>query len=126
MALVKRTALVIGILAAASAVVLAAVLWTNPLRRNDASVHAYLLELVPAGSRPSALHEVARREGWTVKGSWSRGPGSDWGGIDGATVVWVGLGGYWNVFRTDLDSFWAFDERGRLVDVRVRRMTDGL
>jgi hypothetical protein len=43
-----------------------------------------------------------------------------------STVVWIYLGGYWNFFRTDLDSFWAFDEAGRLIDVKTRRMSDAL
>jgi hypothetical protein len=98
----------------------------NPLRGSDASVHAYLLDRVPPGSTLETLQGVAQREGWRVNGTWQRGPDSDWGGIDGATVAWIYLGGYWNVFRTDLDSFWAFDEQGRLLDVRIRRMTDAI
>jgi hypothetical protein len=91
---------------------------------SDDSVHSYALAKVPLGSTLGALREAAQREGWRINSTWTRGPHSDWGGIDGATVVWIDLGGYRNLFRTDLDSFWAFDEQGRLVDVRIRRMTD--
>ena len=45
-------------------------------------------------------------------------------GWDGEKVVWIYLVGYWNVFRTDLDSFRVFDEAGHLVDVKTRRMTN--
>jgi hypothetical protein len=110
-------------------VVIAAVasIWLlNPLRRSDASVHAYLLEQVPPGSTLDTLRSVAQREGWRINNTWPRGPHSDWGGIDGDTVAWIYLGGYWNLFRTDLDSFWAFDDSGKLVDVRIRRMTDAM
>jgi hypothetical protein len=122
----KRFAKLAALTATAVIVVAASVLLLNPLRRSDASVHAYLLQQVPAGSTLEALQRVAKREGWRINNTWSRGPHSDWGGIDGATVAWIYLGGYWNLFRTDLDSFWAFDERGKLIDVRIRRMTDAL
>jgi len=87
-------------------------------------VHAYLLKQVPRGSNLDTLLAVAKREGWKVNNTWARGPHSDWGGIDGATVAWIDLGGYKSLFHTDLDSFWAFDESDKLTDVRIRRMTD--
>jgi hypothetical protein len=99
---------------------------SNPLRWPDGAVHRWLLWKVPAGSDSTQLQSVAARSGWKMRGTW---PGhqlhSDWGGIDGTVIVWIYLGGYPGFLRTDLDSFWAFDEQGRLKDVRVRRMIDG-
>ena len=115
--------------ALASILAMVAVAWvifSNPLRRSDTSVHAYLLARVPQGSTLDALRDVSAHQGWRINSTWERGLHSDWGGIDGATVAWIHLGGYRNLFRTDLDSFWAFDEQGKLVDVRIRRMTDAL
>jgi hypothetical protein len=99
----------------------------NPLRKSDRAVHRYLLESVPVGSTLETLRAVAAQKGWRINGTWEgHAAHSDWGGIDGQTVAWVYLGGYRNFFQTDLDSFWAFDESGKLVDVVTRRMTDSL
>jgi hypothetical protein len=93
----------------------------NPLRWPEPAVHAWLLWKVPTGSTEKELYKGASTAGWRVNSAWpGHQPRSDWGGIDGATVVWVYLGNYRTILRTDLDSFWAFDERGRLVDVRIR------
>ncbi|BBA31989.1 hypothetical protein sS8_0019 [Methylocaldum marinum] len=105
------------------------VVLSNPLRRSDDAVQSWLLSRVPVGSEIDLLMSAAQENDWRVNGVWEGNrPEShtDWGGIDGATVVWIYLGGYRNVFRTDLDSFWAFDEAGQLVAVKTRRMTDAL
>ena len=103
------------------------VLGTNPLRWPDRSVHDWLLRKVPVGSSQDQLRAVANTKGWRINGSWQgHQPNSDWGGIDGATIVHVHLGHYQSLLRADLDSFWAFDEHGTLVDVRMRRTFDGL
>ena len=99
----------------------------NPLRRSDQAVHRYLLKNVPVGSTFETLKSVAAQKGWRINGTWNGHVAhSDWGGIDGHTIAWVYLGGYRHLFQTDLDSFWAFDENGKLVDVITRRMTDSL
>jgi hypothetical protein len=96
----------------------------EPLRRSDSSVHDWLLSAVPVGSSRDQLLAVAKTKQWKVQGTWTgHQPNSDWG-IDGATVVEVYLGGYRNILSVDLDSFWAFDEKGALIDVRVRRDID--
>jgi len=87
------------------------------------------MRAIPAGTpRQSFLAEVQRR-GWKVRGSWEGNrpdQHSDWGGIDGAHVVWVYLDGYYAPIRTDIDAFWAFDEHDRLKGVAVRKMYDSL
>jgi hypothetical protein len=122
----KRHAKFIVLTAVSAVLAVTAVLCANPLRRSDASVRAYLLRQVPPGSSIDTLRAVAQHEDWKIENTWSRGPHSGWGGIDGATVAWIYLGGYWSALRTDLDSFWAFDDRGKLIDVRLRRMTDAI
>lgn len=110
----------------AGIVLLVFALWiSNPLRWPQSAVHAWLLWKVPVGSGEKQLQQIASATGWRVNGTWpGHRPHSAWGGIDGTTIVWVYLGGYRTILRADLDSFWAFDEHGRLVDVRIRRMID--
>jgi hypothetical protein len=100
---------------------------SNPLLLPDGAVHKWLLWEVPPGATVEDLKRIAHARGWRIQNSW-RGdqPGAAWAGISGATVVEIYLGGYRILFRTDLDSFWAFDSSGHLIDVRTRRMTDAL
>jgi hypothetical protein len=121
---IAKFAALASILTVIAVASVASVVLSNPLRRSETSVHAYLLERVPPGSTLDTLRDVSAHQGWRINSTWERGLHSDWGGIDGATVAWIYLGGYRNLFRRDLDSFWAFDEHGKLIDVRVRRMTD--
>ena len=93
----------------------------------ESGVRSWALREVPPGSNIEQLKQVARAHGWQLNNTW-RGdePHGDWGEISGATIAWVSLGGRRLIFRTDFDSFWAFDEQGHLLDVRVRQMTDSL
>jgi hypothetical protein len=100
---------------------------SNPLRWPDSAIHSWLLREVPKGSDLRQLKTVAKARGWRINGEWhGNEPHADWGGISGHTIAWIYLGGYRSIFRVDFDSFWAFDEQGRLVDVRLRRMVDAL
>lgn len=111
----------------AALLIIAFIVLSNPLRRSDKALHVWLLKCIPVGSGFERLQSVAKQKGWRINSVWDGGkPDSDGGGMDSAKVAWVYLGGYRNVFHTDLDSFWAFDAAGRLVDVKTRRMTDAL
>ena len=121
----------VGLSAAAVLVlVVAAIMFalaSNPLRGSDNARRAWLLELVPMGSSIEGLERVAQLKGWQIDSKWDGGtPHSNWGGVEGDKVVWIYLGGYHNIFRTDIDSFWAFDESTGLTDLTTRRMTDAL
>ena len=123
----KRIYRILAVLVAIAIGTTAVLYASNPLRRSDEAVREWLLEKAPIGSDLETLRSVADREGWRVNGEWAgHQPHSDWGGVDGDTVVWIYLGGYRNVFRTDLDSFWAFDENDRLTAIATRRMVDAL
>jgi hypothetical protein len=104
-------------------VAIAIVMLLNPLRLPDKALHRWLLMTVPIGSDIEHLQKVAQEQEWRINSMWDGNrPHSDWGGIDGAKIVFVYLGGYGNHFKTNLDSFWAFDEAGHLIDVKVRRL----
>ncbi|MCI0534042.1 MAG: hypothetical protein L0Z50_02325, partial [Verrucomicrobiales bacterium] len=49
---------------AAALVVGAVVMATNPLRRSDAAVRAWLLEELPLGSSSEQVRAVAKARGW--------------------------------------------------------------
>jgi hypothetical protein len=99
---------------------------SSPLRWPEFALRSWLLAVVPPNSTEIQLANAATQHGWRLNNSWNgHQANSDWGGIDGAKVVWIHLGGYQSIFRADVDSFWAFDEKGGLVDVRIRKMYDG-
>jgi hypothetical protein len=102
-------------------------LLSNPLRQSDEAIETWLLKSVPIGANLNQLEIVAKQQGWKINSMWDENkPNSDWGGVDGAKVVWVYIGGYHTFFKTDIDSFWAFDESGHLASLKIRRMTDAL
>jgi hypothetical protein len=98
-------------------------------RGSDKDIAVRLMHGIPAGTTRQLFLNEARHRGWKVEGSWEGNrpsQHSDWGGIDGAHVVWVYLDGYYSPLRTDVDSFWAFDEHDRLKGVAVRKTYDAL
>jgi len=51
----------------------------------------------------------------------------DYPGVKGEYVIHADLGNYQGVpFRVGIDAFWGFDAAGRLVDLRVRKVHEGL
>jgi hypothetical protein len=82
-----------------------AFLLANPLRRPEPAVHAWLLSKVPRGSSEKELYRMASTMGWQVNGAWpGRQPHSDWGGIDGATVVWLSSRRIWIRFGPSISA----------------------
>ena len=121
----------VGLSAAAVLVVVVTVIMfalaSNPLRGSDKALRAWLLELVPMGSSMEDLERVAQLKGWRINSKWDGGtPHSNWGGVEGDKVVWIYLGGYHNIFRTDIDSFWSFNESMGLTGLTTRSVTDAL
>jgi hypothetical protein len=97
----------------------------NPLRWSDENLREWLLERVPMGSNVARLKSVAEEEGWRVMMIWEHGENpSAWTQVQGDTVVRVHLGNYRGLFLAAADSYWAFDESGRMVALRVERTAD--
>ncbi len=108
-------------------VIVFALFWvSNPLRWPDRWVHAWLLWKVPVGSSENYFKEVAKHDGWQIHRTWSGSMGSLWGvpSLPGDRFYFVHVGTYYMPFRGDIQAFWAFDEKGNLIDVRIRRMID--
>lgn len=120
----RRWLSIVGITALAA--IFGTVVWNPLFLRSENSVQAWALRTVPIGSSVQSLMDVANDRSWRINGVWAGdAPHADWGGISGDKIAWIYLGGYRLILRTDFDSFWAFDENGRLIGVRIRQMTDG-
>ncbi len=100
-------------------------------------VKPWLLHHVPTGSSVGDLRAEVASENWKVRGDWVVGPDESTHPFwfleayepkpsDARSIVWVSLGGYRVIFRTDYDSFWYFDENGKLTGVHFRKMVDAL
>ena len=101
------------------------ILGLNPLRRSEIYIHDWLMRSVPTGCNQAQLLKIAQSKGWVVQASW-KGQRSESSspGIAGESVVRIHLGWYLGPLRTDVDSFWAFDEHDHLIDVRVSKDVD--
>ena len=96
-----------------------------PLWHDEDGVERWIIRRVPIGSDAATVRQFIRDRGWKLDGEWQQPvPQPSFGTRRGTRVVYAKLGGYWFVFRTDFDAFFGFDERGRLVDVHVRKMVD--
>lgn len=125
----------IGILVAACLLGGTFIYLSNPLRRSDGWLHAWLLKKVPVGSSQKLLLEVIKREGWKFDRSWvaqdHRLDRIKAGGIEikpplfGDSFFIVNLGHFYLFLREDVVSYWAFDDKGNLIDVRINREYDG-
>lgn len=111
------------IIAAMAVAALLCVAWfSNPLRRPDASIRAWLLKRTPLGVSSEEVRGVAERHGWSCSDMQQ---GSD--GRTSGPYLRGELGEYWSVpFYTSVTVFWSFDSSNRLTDLRIWKTTDGL
>jgi len=93
---------------------------SNPLRRSDADLRAWLLAKTPLGSSSNEVHSVLQQHGWYTDGFRTTQPRP-------ATDPFIAgeLGRYqglpWHVF---VSAFWELDSSNRLARVRIRRIMD--
>lgn len=107
-----------------------AVAWlTTGIRRDSAAIRASLLREKPPGT---PLAEVER---WLAKNKRLRYDKWDTGfmkhvppkpEIVGVKTIRADLGQYSSPLPTSVEAFWSFNERGELIDVRVRKSVDGV
>jgi hypothetical protein len=52
---------------------------------------------------------------------------NDYPGVKGEYFIQADLGSYQGIpFRVGVDAHWGFDSAGRLLDLRIRKMPEGL
>jgi hypothetical protein len=107
----------------------------NPLVWPDSWMHAWLLKKVPVGSSEDHFLEVIKAEGWRLKFSWipknHQLNARESGGFDmrqtplhGDKFYSIYMGNFRFILREDVQTFWAFDDKGCLIDVRIQRDVD--
>lgn len=113
-----RTLIIYGVVVVAAVIVF--VVASNPLRRSEESISAWLQAQTPLGSSRESVVAYAEKRKWYD----SRAQGSD--GKTGAIYIRGELGQYRTVFVTSVTVFWEFDSKSRLDKIRVWKTVDAL
>jgi hypothetical protein len=98
-------------------------------RRSESSIRKRLLRDTPRGSSYENVSSYLKSRGWPVQ-EWSGGyeiPNFEHAPSRkvGQRVIKAYLGHYQGLpWRVDVDCFWAFDERERLIDISIDKQTD--
>jgi hypothetical protein len=102
----------------------------NPLRRTNNQVRNYILRITPLGTNVEDVIKIIEdKKRWKIQRVAYFGDSHwklDYTETVGIQKKYVHLGYYWIVFKTNVSATWIFDEDGKLVDVEIRRDTDGL
>jgi hypothetical protein len=112
----RYIAIGLGVPIALAATVYACAPCFNPLRRSDASLAKWLLDLTPVGSTKEEVEAFGAGNGWTVGARTPIAVGSP------AVREAHGrkIGSYYNLaWKVEVWAFWHFDEHGRLTDIRI-------
>ena len=114
------------------AVFVGALVSRNPLRRSEAHIRERLLHDNPLGSHFADVRSWLESRGWRDPGHHEQvglywqdpGRASE---VVGVMSIGSHLGHYRGVpWRVDVEAFWAFDDQGRLIEVKVRKNADSL
>ena len=103
-------------LTAILAVAVVVVMASNPLRRSDALVRAWLLEELPLGSSSERVRAVAKARGW-FDPFRQRGDGACYGPYIRGELGRYRTGGT----HVYVSAIWEFDSSNRLTHVRIRK-----
>jgi hypothetical protein len=105
--------------------------WLYPLWLSAPEVRSWILKQVPLGSSVEQVERLIRDREWIRNYEWKSQPSQSseklYPGVRGGWIIGADLGGYRGVpFYVDLDAYWGFDESGKLIDLKVRRVVDAL
>jgi len=115
-----RLTRVILVIAGVLVVALAAAIASNPLRKSDADLRAWLLARTPIGTSLTDVRAMLDEHGWHEAGFQQTLPLP-------ASPPFLGgeLGGYQGFpWYTTVYAFWEFDDDDRLKDIRFQRIMD--
>jgi hypothetical protein len=110
----------------------------GPLRKSQSDLKAWILKEVPLGSSVDQVKALIKGQGWKLLAEWHGNPGKvssdtaypsikDYPGVKGEYFIHADLGSYQGIpFRVGVDAHWGFDSTGKLLDLRIRKMSEGL
>jgi hypothetical protein len=113
----------------------------SPIRHPENQIQSWVLRKAPLGSSVAEVKALIERQGWKLEFDWQGAQKFDypWQStnlppapreypyVSGCHVIGADLGGYQGIpFRADVDAFWGFDDKGRLIDFHVRKNYEGL
>ena len=103
------------------------------VRRSESEIRESILSLTPLGSNPETVLAVVTKEGWENRGlntrtGFLKQPRTGKSEVIGTAHIEALLGHHWTFpfLRTDVTADWGFDKDDKLIDVWVRKSTDGL
>lgn len=109
------------------------VMLLNPLRRSESDIRDMVLESIPIGTEmEDAIEIITNNSKWEVMHiDYEHGynVSISYGNeeiVVGVKNMWIHLGFYRNIFRTDVTAYLGFDSNSKLIDVAVRKDTDSL
>jgi hypothetical protein len=102
-----------------------------PLTLSENNLKLWGLKNEPLGSSPADVEAFMIRQGWKVNYHWQGIPTkmseTFYPGVKGSKIVGAYVGHYQGVpWRIDIDTYWGFDNQGRLIDLRFRKGADAL
>jgi hypothetical protein len=115
-----RWKLVIAVLSMIAVGALSIAVASNPLRKSDVELRAWLLAKTPLGSSMADVRSLLDRHGWHDARFQQRRPLP-------ATEPFLGgdIGSYQGLpWHTSVRAFWEFDSSNRLVNIRIERILD--
>jgi hypothetical protein len=116
-------------------VVAASLVFLNPLRRDEAYIHDWILGQAPLGSSVKDVKSIIAKHDWKLHMDWQstaeHPPLShserEYPYVAGSLIISADLGHYQGLpWRIDIEAFWGFDSQGKLIDVHVRKCADSL
>lgn len=124
---IARVALIVICLGAVLALV-AALLSTRPWSSTKA-VEGLISKQTPLGSTAVEVKDLIREKDWGVcldfTGNTSKIRDTTHTGVVGYHIIGATLPDYGFLFRIHTQAYWGFDENGKLVDVSIRRWSEG-
>lgn len=119
----------VGICVGVVFVVAAATLSTRPWRSAQ-TVHDFIVKQTPQGSSVEKVEELIRKQRWGIcadyKGNISTSRDHTSAGVVGFHILGAKLPPHGFPFRIHTEAYWGFDVDDRLIDVHVRKWSEGM
>ena len=108
---------------------------SNPLRKSEEQIRKNILEITPIGmSMEDVIRVIGTKEKWVIRYTFDFGyvmkmgfpsepDSSDFaeGKVIGEKSIRGTIGEYQNFFKVYVETYWAFDENSKLIDIAVKK-----